>query len=163
MSEQASADKLEYTATLGIIAMEGRGFEYPTDMVAASNGRLYVANRSRDFGERGVRVTVLDLDSEYYGALGHFGSADGQLISMAASIAGDNAPPDTLVNRCLSRMGALRVSRQTRATLLTLAQQNAHATAERATQMMRLAAASRENSGAYSIADICNISAIPHR
>ena len=61
VSEQASADKLEYTATLGIIAMEGRGFEYPTDMVAASNGRLYVANRSRDFGERGVRVTVARL------------------------------------------------------------------------------------------------------
>ena len=34
MSEQASADKLEYTTTLGIIAMEGRGFEYPTDMMA---------------------------------------------------------------------------------------------------------------------------------
>ena len=81
MSEQATADRLEYTATLGIIAMEGRGFEYPTDMVAASNGRLYVANRSRDFGERGVRITVLDLDSEYYGTFGHFGSADGQLIS----------------------------------------------------------------------------------
>ena len=81
MSEQAAADRLEYIATLGIIAMEGRGFEYPTDMVAASNGRLYVANRSRDFGERGVRVTVLDLDSEYYGTFGHFGSARGQLIS----------------------------------------------------------------------------------
>ena len=144
VSEQASADKLEYAATLGIIAMEGRGFEYPTDMVAASNGRLYVANRSRDFGERGVRVTVLDLASEYYGTFGHFGATDGQLISMVASIAGDNAPSETLVDRCLDWMGALRVSRQTRATLLTLAQKDAHAAAERATQMMRLAAAPRE-------------------
>lgn len=72
---------LEYLTTLGIIAMEGRGFEYPTDMVAASNDRLYVANRSRDLGERGVRITVLDIHSEYYGTFGHFGEAHGQLVS----------------------------------------------------------------------------------
>ena len=60
---------LEYWQTIGIVAMEGRGFEYPTDTVAARNGRLYVPNRSRDFGERGVRVTIFDLDSEYYGNL----------------------------------------------------------------------------------------------
>ena len=72
---------LEYWQTIGIVAMEGRGFEYPTDTVAARNGRLYVPNRSRDFGERGVRVTVFDLDSEYYGTFGHLGDDDGQLIS----------------------------------------------------------------------------------
>ena len=72
---------LEYTQTIGIVAMEGRGFEYPTDTVAAKNGRLYVPNRSRDAGERGVRVTVLDLDSEYYGTFGHLGEGDGQLVS----------------------------------------------------------------------------------
>ena len=72
---------LEYTHTIGIVAMEGRGFEYPTDTVAAKNGRLYVLNRSRDSGERGVRVTVLDLDSGYYGTFGHLGDGDGQLIS----------------------------------------------------------------------------------
>ena len=72
---------LEYSHTIGIVAMEGRGFEYPTDTVAAKNGRLYVLNRSRDAGERGVRVTVLDLDSEYYGTFGHLGEGDGQLIS----------------------------------------------------------------------------------
>ncbi len=75
------ANMLEYSLTLGFIAMEGRGFEYPTDMVAASNGRLYVANRARDLGERGVRVTMLDLDSEYYGTFGHHGQGDGNLIS----------------------------------------------------------------------------------
>ena len=72
---------LEYWKTIGIVAMEGRGFEYPTDTVAARNGRLYVPNRSRDFGERGVRVTVFDLDSEYYGTFGHLGDGAGQLIS----------------------------------------------------------------------------------
>ena len=72
---------LEYWQTIGIVAMEGRGFEYPTDTVVARNGRLYVPNRSRDFGERGVRVTIFDLDSEYYGTFGHLGEDDGQLIS----------------------------------------------------------------------------------
>ena len=54
---------IEYLLTLGIVAMEGRGFEYPTDSVSAPNGRLYVTNKSRNYGERGVRITVLDLDS----------------------------------------------------------------------------------------------------
>ena len=72
---------LEYSLTLGFIAMEGRGLEYPTDMVAASNGRLYVANRARDLGERGVRVTMMDIDSEYYGTFGLHGQGDGNLIS----------------------------------------------------------------------------------
>ena len=72
---------LEYWQTIGIVAMEGRGFEYPTDTVPARNGRLYTLNRSRDFGERGVRVTVLDLDSEYYGTFGHLGEGEGQLVS----------------------------------------------------------------------------------
>lgn len=72
---------LEYSLTLGIVAMEGRGFEYPTDTVIAKNDRLYVTNRSRDLGERAVRVTVLDVDSEYYGTFGHYGFEDGQLVS----------------------------------------------------------------------------------
>ena len=72
---------LEYSHTIGIVAMEGRGFEYPTDTVPARNGRMYVPNRSRDSGERGVRVTVLDLDSEYYGTFAYLGDEEGQLIS----------------------------------------------------------------------------------
>ncbi len=72
---------LEYSHTIGIVAMEGRGFEYPTDTVPARNGRMYVPNRSRDSGERGVRVTVLDLDSEYYGTFGYLGDDEGQLVS----------------------------------------------------------------------------------
>lgn len=80
-TSELDTDILKYEMTLGIVAMEGRGFEYPTDVVVAGNGRLYVPNRSRDTGERGVRVTVLDLDSEYYGTFGRFGHGDGQLVS----------------------------------------------------------------------------------
>ena len=76
-----SKDVLDYSITLGIVAMEGRGFEYPTDTVVAKNARLYVTNRSRDSGERAVRVTVLDRDSEFYGVFGQFGYGDGRLVS----------------------------------------------------------------------------------
>ncbi|HBD84401.1 MAG TPA: hypothetical protein DC056_10375 [Dehalococcoidia bacterium] len=81
LASDTGKNVLEYITTLGILAMEGRGFEYPTDTVIAKNGRLYVTNRSRDMGERGVRVTVLDIDSEYYGTFGHYGQGEGQLIS----------------------------------------------------------------------------------
>ena len=50
--------KLEYDLTVGMSVMEGRGFYYPSDATIASNGRLYVANRSVDGVDRGVRVTV---------------------------------------------------------------------------------------------------------
>ena len=75
---------IEYMLTLGIVAMEGRGFEYPTDSVTAPNGRLYVPNKSRDFGERGVRLTVLDIESEFYGTFGTYGESEGHLQSPSA-------------------------------------------------------------------------------
>ncbi len=75
---------LEYSFSLGILAMEGRGFEYPTDIAIASNGRLYVPNRARDAGQRGVRITVLDEASEYYGTFGLIGNDEGQLIAPMA-------------------------------------------------------------------------------
>ena len=65
--------RMKYRLTLGVLAMRGRGFEYPTDLVAAKNGKIYVANRSRgddSVGQGGIRVTVMDLDSEFYGTFG---------------------------------------------------------------------------------------------
>ena len=81
---------LTYLLTLGIVAMEGRGFEYPSDALMAENHRLYVTNKSRNYGERGVRITVLDLESQYYGTFGHYGVEEGYLIS-PSGITGNNA------------------------------------------------------------------------
>ena len=54
---QSTAEKqaavLEYDLTVGLSAMEGRGFYYPTDTALAPNGRLYVPNRSVDGATRG--------------------------------------------------------------------------------------------------------------
>ena len=71
----------KYFLTLGIVAMEGRGFEYPKDTWMSNSGRIYVPSQSRDYGERGVRITMLDINSEFFGTFGHYGTDPGRLIS----------------------------------------------------------------------------------
>jgi DNA-binding beta-propeller fold protein YncE len=60
--------------------MEGRGFYYPSDAVIDMDGRLLVANRSLDGDPRGVRVTICNMESEYFGTFATFGEDDGQLV-----------------------------------------------------------------------------------
>ena len=61
--------------------MEGRGFYYPMDSTIARDGRIYVINRSVGTAAQArpttVRVTVLNIDGEYFGTFGSFGSGDG--------------------------------------------------------------------------------------
>ena len=71
---------LKYGLTVGMTVMEGRGFYYPVDTAIGHNGRLYVVNRSLESVARGVRVTVCDIDSEYYGTFASFGEEDGQFV-----------------------------------------------------------------------------------
>ena len=79
---------LEYSLTVGLSAMEGRGFYYPVDTLPTSQGRLYVVNRSVDGVDRGVRVTMCDIDSVYYGTFASAGDGAGQFI-YASGIAED--------------------------------------------------------------------------
>ena len=58
---ETQAAVLGYDLTVGLSAMEGRGFYYPTDTAIAPNGRLYVPNHSVDGAARGVRVTVCGI------------------------------------------------------------------------------------------------------
>ncbi len=60
--------------------MEGRGFYYPWSAVVAHDGRLFVLGRGLEGDPRGVRVTVLDLDEQYHGTFGSFGTGEGQSI-----------------------------------------------------------------------------------
>ena len=71
---------LEYRMTLGMTTMEGRGFYAPTDVGIAEDGRMYVANRSLENVTRGVRVTMCDIDSEYYGTFASYGQSPGQFV-----------------------------------------------------------------------------------
>ncbi len=71
---------LRYSHTIGLSTMEGRGFYYPTDTTVGANGRLYVVSRSLEGDNRGVRVTVTNADSEYFGTFAAWGEGDGQFI-----------------------------------------------------------------------------------
>ena len=72
--------RLAYSHSIGLSTMEGRGFYYPSDTLCGADGRLYTVSRSLEGDTRGVRVTVYDIDSEYYGAFASFGEAAGQFI-----------------------------------------------------------------------------------
>ena len=77
---------LEYAFTLGVAAMEGRGFYYPVDIGVGENGRLYVLGRSHEGDTRGIQVCMMDLESEFYGAFGSVGDGDGQFIWTTAVV-----------------------------------------------------------------------------
>ena len=73
-------DFLTYRLTIGLSTMEGRGFYYPCDTVIGHNRRLYVLNRSLEGVDRGIRITMCDLDSAYDGTFGSYGEGDGQFV-----------------------------------------------------------------------------------
>lgn len=81
---------LEYDRTLGVAAMENRGFYYPVDIAINGVGRIYGLSRSHEGDPRGVRVCIFDLDSNFYGVFGSIGEADGQ-FTWATSIAIDRS------------------------------------------------------------------------
>ncbi len=75
----ARTGRLAYSRTIGVTAMLGRGFYYPTETVTGDDGRLYVLSRGLD-SVRGIRVTVMNLDEEYFGTFGEHGQGDGEFI-----------------------------------------------------------------------------------
>ena len=76
---EARPDFLQYALTVGMSTMEGRGFYFPVDTAIGKDGRLYVVSRSLDL-TIGVRVTMCNSESEYFGTFGSFGEGDGQFI-----------------------------------------------------------------------------------
>ncbi len=80
MTTVQSARLLEYSHTMGMTVMEGRGFYYPVDTAVGRNDRLYVISRSKEETARGIRVTVCDRDSGYFGNFGGYGQGGGQFV-----------------------------------------------------------------------------------
>ena len=72
--------RIEYDLTVGLSAMDGRGFYYPSDTAIGRDGRFYVVNRALESVNQGVRVTMCDIESEFYGIFGKFGEGDGQFM-----------------------------------------------------------------------------------
>ena len=74
------ATRLEYSHTIGLSTMEGRGFYYPVDTLVGKDGKLYTISRSLEGDPRGVRVTIYDIDSEYYGTFAGYGEGPGEFV-----------------------------------------------------------------------------------
>ena len=80
-----------YRKTIGIYALNGRGFNNPVDVALGHNGVLYVLNRAgADTSVRMSykRVTMCTLDEDYLGEFSTGGTRDGELM-WPASIAVD--------------------------------------------------------------------------
>ena len=80
MTTAQRANFLEYDRTMGMTVMEGRGFYYPVDTAVGRDDRLYVISRSKEETTRGIRVTICDVDSGYFGNFGGYGQAGGQFV-----------------------------------------------------------------------------------
>ncbi|MCH8228707.1 MAG: NHL repeat-containing protein [Chloroflexi bacterium] len=77
---QPRTARLTYNRTIGVAAMQGRGFYYPWSGTVADDGKIYILGRGSDSDPRGVRVTVMTLEEEYLGTFGSFGTGTGQAI-----------------------------------------------------------------------------------
>ncbi len=80
MTTAQKTDFLKYSHSIGLSTMTGRGFYYPVDTVFDDEGKTYTVSRSLDGDNRGLRVTIYDVDSNYYDMFGEYGEGDGQFI-----------------------------------------------------------------------------------
>src|SRR5919198_1062433 len=82
---------LQYSHTIGMLALTGRGFSNPIDLALGKNGLVYVLNRSNSYQATmgAVRVGIITLEEEYVGQFGGFGTDDGQ-FTWPTSIAIDS-------------------------------------------------------------------------
>ena len=80
MTIAAKTELLVYSHTMGMTVMEGRGFYYPVDTAVGRNDRLYVISRSKEETTRGIRVTMCDADSGYFGNFGGYGHEGGRFV-----------------------------------------------------------------------------------
>lgn len=80
MTIAAKTELLAYSHTMGMTVMEGRGFYYPVDTAVGRNDRLYVISRSKEETTRGIRVTMCDADSGYFGNFGGYGHEGGRFV-----------------------------------------------------------------------------------
>jgi len=84
---------IEYLKTIGYLnnGDNGRGFSNPSDLVVASDGRIFVLNRCDPERSKAIRVGVCNIDEDYLYEFGDgFGDGDTQ-FGLPVSIALDNS------------------------------------------------------------------------
>src|SRR6266851_411665 len=73
---------LKYSHTIGLLALTGRGFSNPMNTAVTDAGILYVVNRSNSTQalQGAVRITVCNIEGEYLGEFGKYGTEDGAFV-----------------------------------------------------------------------------------
>src|SRR5207245_2814294 len=73
---------LKYSHTIGLLALTGRGFSNPMNAAVTDDGIIYVANRSNSTQalQGAVRVTVCNIQGDYLGEFGKYGTEDGAFV-----------------------------------------------------------------------------------
>ena len=70
--------KMQYSHSIGLCTMEGRGFMFPVDTTFSNDGRMHTVSRAYSAVPRNLRVTVYDTNGEFYGIYGGYGDELGQ-------------------------------------------------------------------------------------
>ena len=68
-----------YSHTIGINTLAGRGFRYPVDLALSSDGTIYVVNQVDEF-QKCQRITIATMDEEFLGEFGGYGMDDDQFV-----------------------------------------------------------------------------------
>src|SRR6266508_1939013 len=76
------APPLTYSHTIGLLALNGRGFSNPMNAAVTDDGIIFVANRSNSFQalQGAVRITVCNIQGEYLSEFGKYGMEDGEFV-----------------------------------------------------------------------------------
>ncbi|MBO0883555.1 MAG: hypothetical protein J2P17_25125 [Mycobacterium sp.] len=73
---------LRYSHTIGLLALNGRGFSNPMNAAVTDDGVMYVVNRSNSTQalQGAVRITMCSVAGDYLGEFGRYGMGDGEFI-----------------------------------------------------------------------------------
>jgi len=79
-ASETKTKRISFNRTIGVAAMQGRGFYYPWAVSVADDGRYFVLGRGSDSDPRGTRYTVMNFEEEYFGTFGAFGTGEGESL-----------------------------------------------------------------------------------
>ncbi|MEC7836887.1 MAG: NHL repeat-containing protein [Chloroflexota bacterium] len=99
---QAKTSLLKYSHTIGICVMDGRGFMFPVDTAIGRDGRMHTVSRAYVPATAQLRITMYDIDGEYFGIYGGYGEELGEFrwpTGMAADSDGNVYVSDEQNNR----------------------------------------------------------------
>ena len=93
---------IEYSHTIGICVMTGRGFMFPVDTAISKDGKIHTVSKGYRPAVYQTRTNIYDVDGQFYLDYGSFGNGPGQYqmpCGMDADSAGNVYVSDEEINR----------------------------------------------------------------